>query len=42
VVGDVTRVGVAITNSETGGPLPVAKGYTLRNPRHEFLYIYAE
>jgi hypothetical protein len=30
VVGDVTRVGVAITNSETGGPLPVAKGYTLR------------
>jgi hypothetical protein len=30
VVGDVTRVGIAITNSETGGPLPVAKGYTLR------------
>jgi hypothetical protein len=30
VVGDVTRVGVAITNSETGGPLPVARGYTLR------------
>jgi hypothetical protein len=30
VVGDVTRVGVAMTNSETGGPLPVAKGYTLR------------
>jgi hypothetical protein len=30
VVGDVTRVGVAITNSETGGPLPLAKGYTLR------------
>jgi hypothetical protein len=30
VVGDVTRIGIAITNSETGGPLPVAKGYTLR------------
>jgi hypothetical protein len=30
VVGDVTRVGAAVTNSETGGPLPVAKGYTLR------------
>jgi hypothetical protein len=30
VVGDVTRVGIAIANSETGGPLPVAKGYTLR------------
>jgi hypothetical protein len=30
MVGDVTRVGVAITNSETGGPLPVARGYTLR------------
>ena len=30
VVGDVTRVGIAITNSETGGPLPVAKGYSLR------------
>jgi hypothetical protein len=30
VVGDVTRIGIAITNSETGGPLPVAKGYSLR------------
>jgi hypothetical protein len=30
VVGDVSRVGIAVTNSETGGPLPVARGYTLR------------
>ena len=30
VVGDVIRVGLAITSSETGGPLPLAKGYGLR------------
>ena len=30
VVGDVTRVGIAVTNSETGGALPLATGYTLR------------
>jgi len=30
VVGDVTRVGLAVTNSETGGALPLATGYTLR------------
>ena len=29
-VGDITRVGLAITSSETGGPMPVARGYTLR------------
>jgi hypothetical protein len=29
-VGDITRVGIAISNSETGGPLPVATGYALR------------
>jgi hypothetical protein len=29
-VGDVTRVGLAITNSETGGANPQARGYTLR------------
>jgi len=30
VVGDVSRVGLAVTNSETGGALPLATGYTLR------------
>lgn len=29
-VGDVTEVGLAVTTSETGGPLPVARGHTLR------------
>ncbi len=29
-VGDVTRVGLAITSSETGGPMPQARGFTLR------------
>jgi hypothetical protein len=29
-VGDVTHLGLAITNSETGGPSPQARGYTLR------------
>ena len=29
-VGDFTRVGIAVSNSETGGPLPVATGYALR------------
>jgi DNA repair photolyase len=29
-VGDVTCVGLAITNSETGGASPQARGYTLR------------
>jgi hypothetical protein len=29
-VGDVTHVGLAITNSETGGANPQARGYTLR------------
>jgi hypothetical protein len=29
-VGDITRVGIAISNSETGGPLPVATGYAFR------------
>jgi hypothetical protein len=29
-VGDITQVGLAITSSETGGPLPKAHGYTLR------------
>lgn len=29
-VGDHTRIGVAITSSETGGPMPQARGYTLR------------
>jgi hypothetical protein len=29
-VGDVTRIGLAITNSETGGANPQARGYTLR------------
>jgi hypothetical protein len=28
--GDVTEVGVRLTGSETGGPQPVAQGYTLR------------
>jgi hypothetical protein len=28
--GDVTRLGVLITSSETGGPLPSARAYTLR------------
>jgi hypothetical protein len=30
VVGDVTRVGMVVNNSETGGPLPHATGYTMR------------
>jgi len=30
IVGDITRVGLAITNSETGGSRPLATGYTLR------------
>lgn len=29
-VGDVVTVGVIVTGSETGGPAPVARGYTLR------------
>lgn len=29
-VGDVVRVGASITGSETGGPAPVARGYTFR------------
>jgi hypothetical protein len=29
-VGDITRVGIAVSNSETGGPLPVATGYAFR------------
>ncbi|GEM_PF-6023650 len=29
-VGDITRVGLTITGSETGGPMPQARGYTLR------------
>jgi hypothetical protein len=29
-VGDITRVGIAVSNSETGGPLPLATGYALR------------
>ena len=29
-VGDVINVGVVVTGSETGGPAPVARGYTLR------------
>jgi hypothetical protein len=29
-VGDITRVGIAISNSETGGPLPLATGYAFR------------
>ena len=29
-VGDVKRAGVRITSSETGGPMPVAHGFTLR------------
>jgi DNA repair photolyase len=29
-VGDITHVGLAITNSETGGANPQARGYTLR------------
>jgi len=28
--GDVTQIGFAITASETGGPMPQARGYTLR------------
>ena len=30
VVGDVTRIGMVVRNSETGGPLPHATGYTMR------------
>jgi hypothetical protein len=30
VVGDITRLGLVISSSETGGPLPQARGYTLR------------
>jgi hypothetical protein len=29
-VGDYTRVGIVVSNSETGGPLPVATGYAFR------------
>jgi hypothetical protein len=29
-VGDVTRLGLVLTSSETGGPLPLARGFTLR------------
>lgn len=29
-MGDITRVGLVITGSETGGSLPVARGHTLR------------
>jgi len=29
-VGDVINIGVIVTGSETGGPAPVARGYTLR------------
>lgn len=29
-VGDIIRVGAAVTGSETGGPAPSARGYTLR------------
>jgi hypothetical protein len=28
--GDITRLGLVLTSSETGGPLPLARGYTLR------------
>ena len=30
IVGDVTQVGIVVKNSETGGPLPLATGYTYR------------
>jgi len=29
-IGDVSGVGIAVTGSETGGPMPQARGYTLR------------
>lgn len=29
-VGDITRVGLSLTSSETGGPFPQARGHTLR------------
>ena len=47
VVGDVTRIGMVVNNSETGGPLPHATGYTMRlicrngaTVRHDVTPVY--
>lgn len=47
IMGDVTRVGMVVKNSETGGPLPHATGYTMRlicrngaTVRHEIAPVY--